>query len=124
MVMKMAMSGLTFTCLFRSSVVTGTPKKKKKDQKFIYCTVVSPCEMKPGLLAVNKFLDADINRAWLTPVSVGVAMLSQGHLDVLDLLRHSRKHSLFQTVELVKATPGSNLAQAHEDPTHGLRRKD
>lgn len=55
-----------------------------------------------------------------TSVSVGVAVLLQGHLDVLDLLRDGRKHSFFQTVELVKAAPGTHLAQTHKDATHGL----
>lgn len=58
-----------------------------------------------------------------TPVSVGVAVLPQGHLDVLDLLGDGREHSLLQTVKLVKTAPCSHLAQTHEDTTHGLREK-
>lgn len=59
----------------------------------------------------------------LTPVSVWVAVLSQGHLDVLHLLGDSRQHSLLQTVELVEAAPGSHLTQTHEDTTHGLKQR-
>lgn len=58
-----------------------------------------------------------------TSVSVGVAVLPQGDLDVLDLLGDGRQHSLFQTVELVEAAPGSYLAQTHEDTAHGLKKK-
>lgn len=58
-----------------------------------------------------------------TPVSVGVAVLPQGHLDVLDLLGDSREHSLLQTVKLIKTAPCSHLAQTHEDTTHGLGKK-
>ena len=59
----------------------------------------------------------------LTPVSVGVAVLPQGNLDVLHLLGDGREHSLFQTVELVEAAPCSHLAQTHKDTTHGLKEK-
>lgn len=59
----------------------------------------------------------------LTPVSVGVAVLPQGNLDVLHLLGNGREHSLFQTVELVEAAPCSHLAQTHKDTTHGLKEK-
>ena len=31
-----------------------------------------------------------------------------------------RQHSLFQTVELIEAAPGTTLDQANEDMTHGL----
>lgn len=58
-----------------------------------------------------------------TPVSIGVAVLPQGHLDVLDLLGDSGEHSLLQTVELVKAAPSSHLTQTHEDTTHGLKKE-
>lgn len=51
-------------------------------------------------------------------------MLPQGHLDVLDLLRDGREHSLLQTVELVKAAPGAHLAETHEDATHGLEKTE
>lgn len=58
----------------------------------------------------------------LTPVSVGVAMLPQSHLDVLDLLGDGRQHSFFQTIELIKAAPSSNLTQTHKDTAHGLKK--
>lgn len=58
-----------------------------------------------------------------TPVSVGVAVFSQGHLDELDLLGDGRQHSLFQTIELIKAPPGPHLAQTHEDTAHSLKKK-
>lgn len=59
----------------------------------------------------------------LTPVSIWVAVLSQGHLDVLDLLGDSRQHSLLQTIELIETAPGSHLTQTHEDTTHGLKQR-
>lgn len=58
-----------------------------------------------------------------TAVSVGVAVLSQGHLDELHLLGHGRQHPLLQTIELVKAAPGSHLTQTHKDTTHSLEKK-
>lgn len=57
----------------------------------------------------------------LTPVSVGVTVLPQCHLNILDLLGDSRQHSLLQTVKFVKAAPSAHLAQTHEDTTHGLK---
>ena len=59
-----------------------------------------------------------------TPISVGVAVLPQGHLDVLDLLGDGREHSLLQSVELVEAAPRSHLTQTHEDTTHGLKTEE
>ena len=44
-------------------------------------------------------------------------------LDGLDLLGDGREHPLFKTVELVKATPGSDLTQTDKDTTHGLEVK-
>lgn len=58
-----------------------------------------------------------------TSVSVGVAVLPQRHLNVLNLLGDSREHSLLQTVELIKASPRSHLAKTHKNTTHGLRGK-
>ncbi|CAN7979470.1 unnamed protein product, partial [Ixodes pacificus] len=46
---------------------------------------------------------------------------AQRLLDHLDLLRDCGKHSLFQTVEFVEAAPGSHLAEAHKNTTHGLK---
>ena len=42
------------------------------------------------------------------------------YLYLLDLLTDSRQDILFQPVELVKASPGTTLDQAHEDPTHAF----
>ena len=44
-------------------------------------------------------------------------------LDGLYLLGDSREHSFLQTVELIKASPGTDLAQTNEDTTHGLEVK-
>ena len=43
-----------------------------------------------------------------------------GGLDGLNLHGHSRQHGLLQTVELVKAAPGTALDQTNEDAPHGL----
>ena len=45
-------------------------------------------------------------------------------LNGLHLLGHSRQHSLLQTVELVKASPGAYLTQPDEYATHCLRGKE
>lgn len=41
-------------------------------------------------------------------------------LDSLNLLRHSTKNTLFETIELVETTPGTDLTKTDEDTTHGL----
>ena len=43
-----------------------------------------------------------------------------GILDDLNLRGHGGQHGLLQTVELVKASPGSALDQPHKDAPHGL----
>lgn len=55
-----------------------------------------------------------------TAVSIGVAVLPQGHLDELHLLGDGGQHPLLQTIELVKAAPRSHLTQTHKDTTHSL----
>merc|ERR1711990_533172 len=44
-------------------------------------------------------------------------------LDGLDLLGHRGQCSLLQSVELVKTSPGSHLAETNKDPSHGLEVK-
>ena len=44
-------------------------------------------------------------------------------LDGLYLLGDGREHSLLQTVELIKASPGTDLAETNKDTTHGLEVK-
>ena len=41
-------------------------------------------------------------------------------LDGLDLHGDSRKHCFFETVELIKASPGAALDQTNEYPAHRL----
>ena len=41
-------------------------------------------------------------------------------LDGLNLYGQCRQHGLLQTVELIKAAPGTALDQINEDATHGL----
>lgn len=55
-----------------------------------------------------------------TVVTIGVAVLPQSDLDVLNLLRNSRQHPLLQSVKLVKAAPGTDLTQTDKDASHGL----
>ena len=43
-----------------------------------------------------------------------------GGLDGLNLYGHCRQYGLLQTVELIKAAPGTALDQTNEDATHGL----
>ena len=44
-------------------------------------------------------------------------------LDGLDLLRYGTENSLFKPIELVEATPGSNLTEADEYAAHCLEIK-
>ena len=43
-----------------------------------------------------------------------------GVLNGLNLYGHHRQHGLLQTVELIKAAPGTALDQTNEDATRGL----
>ena len=52
-----------------------------------------------------------------------LSMFLESLLYGLDLLGDGRQHSLFQSVELVKAAPGPNLAQTNKDTPHGLEVK-
>ena len=52
-----------------------------------------------------------------------VAAFSEWQLNGLYLLWHSWQHSLLQTVELIKAAPGANLAETYKDTAHGLGKK-
>ena len=45
---------------------------------------------------------------------------TESKLDALNLLRDGREDALLQPVELVEATPSSDLAQSYEDPAHRL----
>lgn len=58
---------------------------------------------------------------FLSQLTIGMSLLLQGLLDGLDLLGHSRQHSLLETIELIKTAPRSHLAQTHKDTTHSLR---
>ena len=41
-------------------------------------------------------------------------------LDGLDLLRNSTENTLLESIELIKASPRSNLTKTNENTTHGL----
>ena len=45
----------------------------------------------------------------------------EAFLNGLNLLRDCRQQPLFQTIELVKTTPSSDLAQPYKDSAHGLK---
>lgn len=47
-------------------------------------------------------------------------MQLQSFLDRLDLLRNRRQHALFQSIELVETSPGTDLAQTDKDAAHRL----
>ena len=53
-------------------------------------------------------------------LSLVATVLLQGLLDGLDLLGHGRQHTFLQTIELIKASPCSHLAQTNKDAAHGL----
>lgn len=52
-----------------------------------------------------------------------IAAFSERQLNGLYLLWHSWQHSLLQTVELIKAAPGTNLTETYKDTAHGLGKR-
>ena len=52
-----------------------------------------------------------------------IAAFSEWQLNGLYLLWHSWQHSLLQTVELIKAAPGTNLTETYKDTAHGLGKR-
>ena len=60
---------------------------------------------------------------WYITLLLLLSLVLERLLDHLYLLRHGRQHPLLQPVELVKAAPGPDLAQAHKDASHGLEVK-
>lgn len=50
-------------------------------------------------------------------------MLLESLLYGLDLLGDSRQHPLLQSVELIEASPGTNLTKTNKDTAHGLEVK-
>jgi hypothetical protein len=59
-------------------------------------------------------------------LDLGIRILCHGRqtlLDALDLLRYCTKDSFFKSIELVKTTPSSDLAQADKYTTHRLKIK-
>lgn len=48
----------------------------------------------------------------------------QGILDCLQLCRDDRQYRDINTVELIKATPGSTLTQTRVDLTYSLEQKE
>lgn len=68
-----------------------------------------------GVLADAQLASDELN------LGVGVGdSCAESELDALDLLRDRTEDTLFESVEFVEASPGADLAEPDEDPTHRL----